>query len=145
MNRGIIMNKALIILMLLGATTLSHANRWLEIRNEGDSKIEIDLETLQNIGTPSKPIAKAWIRYISLVDNNPILHLNSGGAHVFLKQYDCSNNVVRTYISLTYDGQNNLLASKEHPTPRNDEIIPTTTGETIFKSMCTIIKTKNPI
>lgn len=135
------MTKTLITAILLSiiSITTSAAN-WVEIDRNEDRVIEVDLESLKNIGTIKKPIAKAWVKLTSFVDTDSV---STDEYIIGSQQLDCSERKILYLSSRIYNIQGKVRTSSENNTKEYEDVIPDSMGETVLKGICSTLKLKS--
>lgn len=133
------MRQVLLTTLLMSLFSMSHAANWAEISRADDELMEIDLETLQNIGTPTAPIVKAWIKLTSLNDDYGD-KLASGEFAIGLQQYDCAKRTELFLAYTSYDKQGRVKESKKNDKVVYQDIRPDSVGELLFKTACSSFK-----
>lgn len=135
------MNKALTIFVLISLTSITNAANWIDVDHDESRTIQIDYDSLQNIGTTQTPIAKAWVKLTNFEDDakNDFF---KGEYVIGMHHYDCLKKKIRYLSFTTYDTQGKVKISQKHDSPIYEEVIPDSVGEDMLKGACTALKLK---
>lgn len=134
------MNKTLILSLLLSITSISHASRWHELQQDDVKIVELDLDSLQNVGTQSAPIAKAWLK-LTPFQGDKKLQLSAGEYTQSLQLFDCTRKRIRYLQFVFYTPNGRVKRSLKSADSSYDDVIPESTGDETLITVCKALAT----